>query len=355
MRDRAALAVGMMLAASGVARAQALLPFAATPAGCGESWSALDGCGVNPASSAPNAAFIAGVLDRLAAAPPAQPDPFAGFERLTDADALPALPSHAEELWLHAAAPTGWSGGAPGEATVVGIDQTLGDQVRVGVAGGFSPAVLGFGGSGDEFAGNAWQAATYAAAADGNWRVRGIASYAYYDLATERAVPFDTGLPRAEYNADHVEAVAEISYVSFASDGSAVEPYLAAGVTWVQVDGYQALGSAFGVAPQDEAWPYSQIGLRLAGSAMLGEVAVRPSLDLGWRHVYGATDPATLAAADSGTVALMGLPIARDSLIVQAGFDAAFTSGWRTSVSYTGDLAEQARQHRLTGGVALPF
>ncbi|MDF2997856.1 MAG: autotransporter outer rane beta-barrel protein [Xanthobacteraceae bacterium] len=92
------------------------------------------------------------------------------------------------------------------------------------------------------------------------------------------------------------------------------------------------------------------------GAMNVGDVLVNPMLDLGWRHVFGDTDPGLIYEGPDGeTFAAAGMPIAEDSLVVQAGFDAAFTSGWRTSLKYKGDIAETAQQHTLTGGVAMPF
>ncbi len=141
---------------------------------------------------------------------------------------------------------------------------------------------------------DAWHASLYATGAAGNWRTKGIVTYERYDLSSRRPVEFDTQTARADYNADHVEALGELSYVQQVGANAAVEPYVSAGVSWVQVDGFteKVNGNDYlNADQQEETWPYTLIGMRLMGAMNVGSVLVNPMLDLGWRHVFGDTDP----------------------------------------------------------------
>jgi outer membrane autotransporter protein len=245
-------------------------------------------------------------------------------------------------------------------AVFAGIDLPLSEGLRVGVAGGWSDTSFDLDGNAGSLDSDAWHASLYATGAAGNWRTKGIVSYERYDLSSARPVEFDTATARADYNADHVEALGEVSYVQLVGPNAAIEPYLSAGLSWVQVDGFteKVNGNDYlTAASQDATWPYTLVGLRLTGAMNIGNVLVNPMVDLGWRHVFGDTDPSVaFEGLDGESFSVAGMPIAENSLVVQAGFDAAFTStGWRTSVKYKGDIAQTAQEHTVTGGVAVPF
>lgn len=312
------------------------------------------------------------------AEPPRSADnsPFADLDRMIggrNADLAAKAPIVPEAIldpnlvWVRGAGRwTNYDGvdGGPGArldtgAVFAGVDLPINEGLRVGIAGGWSDSRFDMDDNSGTLDADAWHASLYASGASGDWRTKGVVTYERYDLSSRRPVEFDTATARADYNADHVEALGEVSYVQLVGANTAIEPYVSAGVSWVQVDGFteKVDGADYLAAEQqEETWPYTLIGMRLTGAMNVGDVLVNPMLDLGWRHVFGDTDPNLIyEGLDGDTFAVAGMPIAEDSLIVQAGFDAAFTSGWRTSLKYKGDIAETVQQHTLTGGVAVPF
>lgn len=307
---------------------------------------------------------------------PADDSPFASLDQMiegrnadlaTKAPVGPAPMIDPNLIWVRGAGR--WANydgvnGGPGAslqtgAVFAGVDLPVSQDFRMGLAGGWSDSRFDMDDNSGTLDADAWHASLYATGAAGNWRTKGIVTYERYDLSSRRPVEFDTQTARADYNADHVEALGELSYVQQVGTNTAVEPYVSAGVSWVQVDGFteKVNGNNYlNADQQEETWPYTLIGMRLMGAMNVGSVLVNPMLDLGWRHVFGDTDPDLVyEGLDGESFAVAGMPIAEDSLVVQAGFDAAFTSGWRTSLKYKGDIAQSTQQHTLTGGVALPF
>jgi uncharacterized protein with beta-barrel porin domain len=307
---------------------------------------------------------------------PADDSPFASLDQMiegrnadlaTKAPVGPAPMIDPNLIWVRGAGR--WANydgvnGGPGAslqtgAVFAGVDLPVSPDFRIGFAGGWSDSRFDMDDNSGTLDADAWHASLYATGASGNWRTKGIVTYERYDLSSRRPVEFDTQTARADYNADHVEALGELSYVQQVGANTAVEPYVSAGVSWVQVDGFteKVNGNDYLSADQqEETWPYTLIGMRLMGAMNVGSVLVNPMVDLGWRHVFGDTDPDLVyEGLDGESFAVAGMPIAEDSLVVQAGFDAAFTSGWRTSLKYKGDIAQTAQQHTVTGGVALPF
>lgn len=302
--------------------------------------------------------------------------PFAGLDRMIEggnadlaakAPIGPVAMIDPSLIWVHGAGRwTDYDGldGGPGAnletgAVFAGIDLPVRPDFRLGVAGGWSASRFAMDDNSGTLDADAWHASLYASGASGNWRAKGIVTYERYDLSSRRPVALGTATARADYNADHVEALGELGYVHPVGPDAAVEPYVSAGLSWAQVEGFteKVDGQDYlSAESQEETWPYTLIGMRLMGAMTVRGVTLNPMLDLGWRHVFGDTDPDLVyEGLDGESFAIAGMPIAEDSLVVQAGFDAAFTSGWRTSVKYKGDLAETAQQHSVTGGVAMPF
>jgi len=85
-------------------------------------------------------------------------------------------------------------------------------------------------------------------------------------------------------------------------------------------------------------------------------MAVKLRGGLAWRHAFGDTDPkTTLAFAGSNAFTIGGLPVARDSALVEGGLDVAIGRGATLGVSYTGQLAEDAQDHAFKGVLAVRF
>jgi outer membrane autotransporter protein len=249
-----------------------------------------------------------------------------------------------------------------GGAGFIGLDLPYDADTRFGAAAGYSRSVIESYGGATELDADGYHVSAYATHADGPWRMRAIATYAYYDLSNSRGLEPTPGryeTARADYSADNIEALAEVSYV-FAYGGWALEPYAALGISWLDTEAYKEYGadpeSLADMDAHSETWPYTILGGRLTGQFELPGFLVSPSLDLGWRHVYGDVTPDLVYWMRDANFAVSGVPIAEDSLLVGVGVDAVMaSSGWRTSLKYIGEIGEDAQLHTFSAGLAIPF
>lgn len=251
-----------------------------------------------------------------------------------------------------------------GGAGFVGIDLPYDAATRFGVAAGYSRSTLDTDDAADLDA-DGYHVSGYVTHAEGPWRLRAIVSYARYDLDSARTIALGReafATARASYDADNIEALAEVSRVRTFGQLS-VEPYLALGLSWLDTGGYTETVPE-GVSRDDivslqshsETWPYTILGARFGAQHDVGWAVLAPSLDLGWRHVFGDVSPDLIYSAAELDFAVSGIPIAENSLVVGAGIDALIAStGWRTSVKYMGEIAEKAQLHTFTAGIAVPF
>lgn len=297
-------------------------------------------------------------------------DPASGqVQEGRNADLLPvAEPSL---FWMRAVGRVGSSqqqGDAPavdmhGGAGFIGLDLPYDAQTRFGIAGGYSRSFVETD-AGSDLDADGYHVSGYVTHADGPWRMRAIATYAYYNLESRRDIPRsrEDVVASADYSASNIEALAEISYV--ATFGAlAVEPYVSVGVSWLDTEGFQewvpegaSKEGLWGVEGHTDTWPYTILGARLTTQFDLAGVMISPSLDLGWRHVYGDITPDLVYTMPEASFAVSGIPIAEDSLLIGLGLDALLPStGWRTSLKYVGEIADDAQLHTFTAGVAIPF
>ena len=78
---------------------------------------------------------------------------------------------------------------------------------------------------------------------------------------------------------------------------------------------------------------------------------------LQWQHAFGDVTPAT-ALAFQGTGAafsVAGIPIARDTALVEGGFDWRFAPQAKLGAFYQGELAAHAQTHAVKGGFTWDF
>jgi outer membrane autotransporter protein len=78
---------------------------------------------------------------------------------------------------------------------------------------------------------------------------------------------------------------------------------------------------------------------------------------LQWQHAFGDVTPTT-ALAFQGTGAgfsVAGIPIARDTALVEAGFDWRFAPQAKLGAFYQGELAAHAQTHAVKGAFTWDF
>jgi outer membrane autotransporter protein len=82
-----------------------------------------------------------------------------------------------------------------------------------------------------------------------------------------------------------------------------------------------------------------------------------PRASLAWQHAFdGVTPSAPLAFTSTGAAfTVAGVPIARDSALVDAGFDVDVNANARLGIGYVGQLASEAQDHGVKGNFRVRF
>ena len=203
--------------------------------------------------------------------------------------------------------------------------------------------------------------AGYAGARFGAWSLRSGAAFAWHSLDTNRTIAFPGFFDRtnASYDGDTAQVFGEIGYGT-ALGSIALEPF--AGLAFVRVStrGFTETGGAAALAGagNSESVGYSSLGLRAATHYLLAnEIALTPRASFAWQHAFdGVTPSAALAFASTGAAfTVAGVPIARDSALVDAGFDVDVNANARLGIGYVGQLASEAQDHGVKGNFRVRF
>lgn len=234
---------------------------------------------------------------------------------------------------------------------LVGADVT-GEGYTLGLAGGYSRGSTDI----DDRASSAdidtGLLALYGGMRFDQLRLRGGASIAWSSIDTKRTTVLGDLVerPEASYDATTANLFAELGYET-QFGASTLEPF--AGIGWVNVDadgftennapvtGLRSDGASFDT-------PYTTLGVRASTEMVVGGVKVAPRGMLGWRHAFQDVPDAALAFSGTGTgFTVDGAPIARDSLLLEAGLDVAVNANVNLGLTYAGSFGDGATSNAV--------
>lgn len=248
------------------------------------------------------------------------------------------------------------NGGAIG-----GVDVTLNHNWRFGVAtgGGRTDARVDARTSSGTI--DTFHLAAYGGGHIGDIAVRTGAAYSHHDISTTRTIAFpgfaDTAT--ANYGASTSQVFGEAAYGLIRSWVNA-EAFANLAYASVRSDAFTETGgpAALRVAGANTSATYSTLGLRAqAPISALGPWAMTARGSLGWQHAYDGAAPVSLMsfAASPSPFAIAGVPIATDTLLVEAGLDAVVHRNAVLALLYTGRVSADASAHALRANLAVRF
>jgi outer membrane autotransporter protein len=240
---------------------------------------------------------------------------------------------------------------------VSGMDARVSGTWRLGLATGYSQSDISVDAlhSGAEV--ESFHLAGYAGGNLGPLALRSGGAWAWNDINTSRAVVFPGYFERekASYSADTGQLFGEAAY-PLAMGGMALEPFAGLAFVEVNTDSFKERGelAALTGRDNDEDVTYSTLGLRAATTMHVSNMVFTPHVSAAWQHAFDDVTPdAALAFASTGIgFDVTGVPLAENSLLVEAGLDLNLSPTATLGVSYSGqiasDLADNAVKGRFT-------
>ena len=243
---------------------------------------------------------------------------------------------------------------------LIGADVAVADTGRAGVFGGFSQSNFDVTARGSSGSMDTYDVGLYAGAKFGPVAARGGLAYAWNDMSADRTIAFP-GLfqsTSAGYSTNSVQVFGELGYAAKLGAFD-LEPFVGlaylniAGATFRESGGSAAL--SVDIASMNTT--YSTLGVRAATSVDLNGRALTPSVTLGWQHAFGDTTPTATMLFTGGTLPFQvaGVPIAEDTLLMEAGLAYALSDLTALSVNYNGQFADTAAQNAFTARFQMRF
>jgi outer membrane autotransporter protein len=234
-------------------------------------------------------------------------------------------------------------------------------MLRAGLMGGYSHANLNVDARGSSGGIDSAQLGAYGSLAVGGFHLRSGASASFDTVDTSRtvAVPGFTDRTRGRFNGYTAQIFSEVAY-SMAVNRVAIEPF--AGLAHVHVHDAAFLESggvaALSASASNENIGYSSLGL-CAGTlwTLANGTVIAPHASAAWQHAFGDVVPtAALAFASTGAAfTVSGVPIAKNSALIEGGIDWRITAQIKLGVAYQGELAKSAQTNTAKGSFTWNF
>lgn len=241
----------------------------------------------------------------------------------------------------------------------VGADMPVMEVGRAGLLMGYSrtsfqAADRNSTGSSDNF-----HLGVYGGAQWGDLALRAGFAYTWHTLSTVRSIAFQgfADTAKGSYSGGTTQLFGEVGYgVRFG--GAALEPFGNVAYVSLRTNGFSETGGAAALtswgAVNDAT--FTTLGLRASTDFTVGSVLATAKGSAGWRHAFGDTTPgSTFAFAGGGAFTVLGVPIAQDSAVIEAGVDVRLAPNASLGLSYGGQFGSGALDQSVRGSVSIKF
>ncbi|MGJ7507002.1 autotransporter-associated beta strand repeat-containing protein [Variovorax sp. GT1P44] len=230
-----------------------------------------------------------------------------------------------------------------------GADLRVADTWRVGMMAGYSRSSFNAhdrnaSGSSDDY-----DIGVYGGTQWGDLGLRLGAAYTWHAIDTSRAVSFPGYTDRlgGKYNAGTTQVFGELGQ---RIDAGTIqyEPFANLAYVRQSTDGFLEQGTVGAVNGRSDATSatFSTLGLRAASTFEVGGTDWTARGMLGWRHAYGGTVPTSLLSFDgSSAFSVAGVPIARNTAVLELGVEAPIARNAVFSMSYAGQAGSGMRDN----------
>jgi outer membrane autotransporter protein len=241
---------------------------------------------------------------------------------------------------------------------LIGADSLVGGW-RVGLIGGYSHSSFDTDDRNSSGASDNYHLGLYGGTNWGAIAFRTGAAYSWNSISTNRSVAFAgfADALSADYDAGTAQVFGELAYRMDANPFH-FEPFANLAYVDVKTDGFTEKGSAAALAGQDSNTDatFTKLGIRASTDLGLGEVKATARGTLGWRHAFGDVMPtSTFAFAGGDAFTIGGVPIAKDSAVIEAGFDLQMSANATLGLSYVGQFGSHITDNGARANLNVRF
>lgn len=184
-------------------------------------------------------------------------------------------------------------------------------------------------------------------------------AYTWHTLSTVRSIAFQgfSDTVKGRYSGGTAQAFGELGY-GLQAGGATIEPFANVAYVGLRTDGFSETGGAAALTSGGSFADatFTTLGARASTDFTVGGVVATAKGSAGWRHAFGDTTPgSTLAFAGGGAFTVLGVPIAQDSAVIDAGVDVSLAPSVDLGVSYGGQFGAGASDQSVRGTLNVRF
>lgn len=233
---------------------------------------------------------------------------------------------------------------------LIGAD-TMVNQWRLGALAGYSHTSFKANSRNSSGKSDNFHLGVYGGTQWDNLALRAGAAYTWHHIRATRDVAisgFNDHL-QGNYNAGTFQAFAELGY-GIAVDNTTIEPFANLAHMSLRNQGFTEKGgdAALAVRSKTTNTTFSTLGVRAEHTLTVGSTEATLNASLGWRHAYGTTTPTSTHAFSAGNAfTIAGVPIAKNSALIEAGVDLRLSPTSAISLSWEAQQASKARDNSV--------
>lgn len=242
---------------------------------------------------------------------------------------------------------------------VTGIDGMVNETWRLGLLLGHGST--SFNSTTGHASVDSYQVGLYGGA---QWDAVGLrvgATFAQLEIDTTRHAMLPGGVVNrhaSAYDGQTVQLFGETGYRVDTAYG-AIEPFAGARYVHLKTSGFQEDGglTALTGLPRSTDVGVTRLGMRFSQEFLAGEnTALTARGMLGWSHAFGdVSAEQSLALAGGQAFMVEGLSVARDALVVEAGFDVGIVANAKVGLSYAGQFSGDVSENGIKADLTVGF
>ncbi|ABL71142.1 autotransporter domain-containing protein [Paracoccus denitrificans] len=241
---------------------------------------------------------------------------------------------------------------------VLGYDAPV-QNWRLGGVLAMSDSSYGLDGRASSGSGRGIHLGVYAGTQWGQTALRSGLVYSTLRLKANRSTSLGTINERlsSKYNGHVWQAFAEVGH-RLDHGTMALEPYAGLAHVWMRTDSFAENGGETALAGAEGKMDttFATIGVRAATTIEAATHKLTVSSGIGWRHAFGDARPELAMAFAGGTgFNVAAAPIARNAAVLDMGVDMELGRNTNLRLDYQGQLATDAREHRLGATLGMQF
>lgn len=243
---------------------------------------------------------------------------------------------------------------------LIGSDGEAFDNVSAGLFAGYGRTALNASARASGATIDTYQVGAYGGTSVGDLAFRFMSAYSFHDIGTSRSVGF-TGFSdtlSGRYQAGTGQVFGEVSYDFKPADGTVVSPF--ANLAYVRLDsrGFREAGGAAALSSGADFANtlFSTVGVSGRTTIDTGSLPIELSGRVGWRHAGGNVGmDRTLNFANGAAFTVGGVPVGRDTALIDAEFAIKFAPASALSLRYSGQIGSGVSDHSFNARYDVRF